>query len=201
MAKHSYVVDQILKSHKITEYLGNKNIHPVGNEVNGKLKYICPLHGDSAPSFIVFLNGEYENFFCFGCKRSNNIIHLYRDLEKVSTSDAIKALSNGLGLDLDAQINYVIKEVEEDKSVCPESSIGELALEISRALFDLLVAVENNTEDAESSENIFRLVDRCIETQDISGLMNISEYLPDVIVKRIRAFEEQKEKRILLASK
>jgi hypothetical protein len=68
-------------------------------------------------------------------------------------------------------------------------------------LFDLLVAVENNTEDAESSENIFRLVDRCIETQDISGLMNISEYLPDVIVKRIRAFEEQKEKRILLASK
>ena len=201
MAKHSYVVDQILKTHKITEYLAGKNIHPVGNEVNGKLKYICPLHGDSAPSFIVFLNGEYENFFCFGCKRSSSVIHLYRDLENVSTRDAIKALSNGLGLDLDAQINYVIKEVEEDKSVCPESSIGELALEIGRALHDFLIIVENNTEDVESAENTFRLVDRCIETQDINGLLNISECLPDVIVKRVRLFEEQKEKRILLASK
>jgi DNA primase len=81
----NYVIEQILHKKKITDYLASKGIHPKGRESNGKLKYWCPIHQEkNSPSFIVYLNGEFENFYCYGCKAKYHIIHLYRDLEGFS---------------------------------------------------------------------------------------------------------------------
>lgn len=201
MNKPSYVVDQILRTRKITEYLASKGHHPIGNEMNGKLKYKCPLHGENTPSFIVFVNGEFENFFCFGCKASYHIVHLYRDLEGISTRDAIKALSNGLDLDLDAQLNYVIREVEGDKRLAPEANVADLALVVGRILFDFVDRVDSNTEDTDAAERMFQLIDTCIETNDVPNLQKIYDLLPDTLMARIKLFEDRKEQRILMATR
>src|SRR4051812_41838588 len=97
----SYVIDEILRTRKITEYLTTKGIHPE-SESAGKIKYRCPLHqGDNDPSFMVYTNGEFENFYCFGCRAKYHIIHLYRDLEKVSFKEALQKLGSGLEIDVD----------------------------------------------------------------------------------------------------
>ena len=69
------VIKQILKNKKITDYLDNKGIKPFGQPSSGRIKYCCPLHGEKIPSFTVYLNDSYENFYCFGCKKGSNIIN------------------------------------------------------------------------------------------------------------------------------
>ena len=46
-----------------------KGHFPVKNLTGGRLSYLCPLpwHAESKPSFVVWTNSEYENFYCFGC--------------------------------------------------------------------------------------------------------------------------------------
>jgi len=38
----------------------------------------CPFHKESDPSFTVYPDGSY---FCFGCRKSGKIEHLYKDLD------------------------------------------------------------------------------------------------------------------------
>tara|TARA_Y100000034_G_scaffold118213_1_gene158660 strand:+ start:333 stop:2111 length:1779 start_codon:yes stop_codon:yes gene_type:complete len=69
------LIDQILETRKITEYLSGKGHNPLGNAGAGKLKYCCPIHkGDNDPSFFVYTDSKYENFYCFGCIEENELI-------------------------------------------------------------------------------------------------------------------------------
>jgi DNA primase len=138
----SLLIETILKTKSIVDYLASKGHHPVGGEVNGRLRYRCPLHLEKTPSFNVYTGGEYENFFCFGCKKRYNIIHLYRDMENVSIKDAIKSLGGDLNIDVESEINYAVQQIQNDHSLRNEFTPPELALMISRAAFDFLRVVE-----------------------------------------------------------
>ena len=126
----SYAIEQILKNRKITEYLESKHIYPDGPEVNGKLKYLCPIHdGDTSPSFYVYTkSADFQNFYCYSCKAKYNIIHLFRDIEKVSLGDAIRSLG------------FTYRELEEMGITMP---VVELNVQYYRpALYDNLITVK-----------------------------------------------------------
>ena len=55
----------------------------------------CPLHHDTRPSFTVYPNGT---FFCFGCGRAGNVVHLLARVEGISLDQAhAQLLSQGTG--------------------------------------------------------------------------------------------------------
>ena len=66
------VIEHILKKKSIVEYLEKKGYQPFKQLTGGKLSYLCPLpgHTETRPSFFVWTNSEFENFYCFGCLRS-----------------------------------------------------------------------------------------------------------------------------------
>lgn len=88
----SYVVNQILISQKITDYLSDKGINPVRKSGN-LFTYHCPIHkGDHTPSFIVYEVGtkgrDFQTYYCFGCKSGITILNLISELEGVNIKDA-----------------------------------------------------------------------------------------------------------------
>ena len=198
----NYVIQQILKNKKITDYLSSKGIEPKGREVNGKLRYNCPLHrADRTPSFIVYLNGEFENFYCYGCKAKYNIIHLYRDMEGVTVGEAIRALSGDLELNVDAEIAHAVSEIENDNSLNAEYTPPQLSLIIGRQMYDFLVRVEKDPVCLEAVEKVEAIVDKAVEDSDFKTLQTLYDTLPDVLLKAIQAFDERKEQRLVDAAK
>lgn len=192
----NYVISEILKSRKITDYLSSKGHQPIGSVSNGKLRYRCPLHkGDNTPSFIVYLNGEHENFFCYGCKARYHIIHLYRDLERVSTKEAIKSLANGLELDVDAEISHAIREINEDRALADNFNIVDSSLVLHRAIYSFVKEVNFESSCIQSADKMFELIDKAIDTGDVSALQNMDEPLTEAIVQKIMWYRDLEEKR------
>lgn len=50
---------------------------------------VCPLHGDTKPSFAVYPDGR---FYCFGCGAHGDVIDLYAAMHHVSNAAAIQEL-------------------------------------------------------------------------------------------------------------
>lgn len=195
----SLLIETILKTHRITDYLRSKGITPASPERGGKIFYSCPLHeGDSTPSFVVYTtSGEFENFYCFGCKAKYNIIHLYRELEKITLGQAIKALSNGMQLDSDAELLHATQQIQNDKSIEAQYTPDDLALMIARQLYDFLKIVENDPECIASCEKISQAVDKSVTECDLQNLHRLNEMLPDVLPKRVLLYQQQKENSIM----
>lgn len=194
----SLLIETILKTHKITNYLRSKGINYEGSERNGKLYYKCPLHaGDNTPSFVVYTNSEYENYYCFGCKARYNIIHLYRDLEKVTLKQAIKALGNGMQLDDDAEFAHALQQIESDKSIQSQFTPDQIALVISRQIYDFLAITNKDPKCVEEVERIGVLVDKAVELCDFEGLHKLDEILQEVLPKRVQIYQQQQEQNIL----
>lgn len=56
----------------------------------GELKYLCPLHDDSNPSFTVYRHeGEAERFKCWGCGAGGDVVDLIGALGHVEFKEAL----------------------------------------------------------------------------------------------------------------
>ena len=56
----------------------------------------CPFHGEKTASFHV--DGDKKFFYCFGCKKSGNIINFIMEMEKLSYADTLVALAKKNGI-------------------------------------------------------------------------------------------------------
>lgn len=194
----NYAVQEIIKKRKITEYLRSKHILPIGSETNGRFRYKCPLHeGDNTPSFIVYTNSDFQNFFCYGCKAKYHIIHLYRELEKISIEEAIKRLSDGLSLNLDSEMDFIIKDLENDYSVSNLFTPIDLSLVMSRQLYDYTKQVDKDTAICNKIECLYEAIDNSLLDCDINKLNEAYKYLPDVIAYGKQKYSSEKEEKIM----
>ncbi len=59
-------------------------------------KGLCPFHAEKTPSF--FVNSLQGYFYCFGCKKSGDVIGFLMDIEKINYNDALKILCEKFGI-------------------------------------------------------------------------------------------------------
>ena len=193
----SLLIEEILRTKRITDYLNSKGIYPVGGEINGKFRYCCPIHKEKVPSFMVYLNGEFENYFCFGCKHKYHIIHLYSALENVSYKEAVKALGKDLNITSEQEIDYAIRDMERDSSMKEEFNPAELPLIIGRTVYDFLKEVEYDPEMVKCTDELFKVLDQAIDEVNMNVMKNIYDNITDALKIKIQEYREKKEKRIL----
>lgn len=70
------------------------------NGVN-KWKTLCPFHKEKTPSFIV--NESFQNYHCFGCGASGDIISFTQHYENLDFMDAIRFLADQKGIEIELE--------------------------------------------------------------------------------------------------
>jgi hypothetical protein len=122
-------------------------------------------------------------------------------MEKVSLSEAVKALASGMDLDLNAEISHIVADITNDKSLSALYTPLHVSLEINRMMYEFLREVEHDPACFAAVEKMSEIVDNALDRGDMDSLKKISDTLPDILLQRLRQYtieREQKEKEILL---
>ena len=187
-----YIIQQILNSNKISDYLSSKGHFSA--RVNGeKTWYLCPIpsHVEKSPSFCVYAPNQetpYENYYCFGCKSHSTIINLVASLE--FNNDWFLALKHlakdSLDLDqsFDGEISFILaklkKQIEEnDKSRDTWNEFESLSLQVSSICRSYILQTNKDKEELDFMEKVYRKIDKYIVDNDIEKLRSAYNFLAD----------------------
>ena len=174
MRINQIVIDEIKSRHKISDYLISKgfNVYSIGPD---KFRCVCPIHKETEPSFTIYGNNNtYETSFCFGCKRSFDILSLYSELEGKSWKESLEVLGDGIDLSDDEEIELMIKKLQEDSNNVnkedTQNLFAMLALNFSVLGYEVLEGTEYDGEILEFLEKIYEFVDHWIWKYDLKSL-------------------------------
>lgn len=178
-----YIARHVNERHKITDYLLSRGIHPKGKWGN-RVKYLCPIHGDTNPSFVVYTDEEgFENYYCFGCKASGDVISLHAALEKISWGKAAASLSDGLDVTIDGELEFTIREYEKsrrEKSAAGiKDAFADIALKISNLGYNHMRTTNYDEHEQEFLDKLYQGVDECVWEMDLEKLEQVYEFLAD----------------------
>lgn len=70
---------------------------------NNSYKANCPLHKEKTPSFFIYEDNGKAKFKCYGCGKNGDIIDFVKEYKNVTTEEALKEISNILGIYLGNQ--------------------------------------------------------------------------------------------------
>lgn len=203
----SAILDIIVKSSKITDYLASKGVSWSSHDGN-RYRYKCPFpdhQKDNTPSFFVYEKGDRQDFCCFGCKKSGNLIHLISGYEQISIKETIKNLSEGLDIKIDDVLNSLLKEIiiysEQEQKEDKNEDIIANSIFISSHMHDFLVKVEFNKEDMEIANKVFQLADSLIFIEHSDNLEKLANSLSERTRIRYNIFLEKKKQQEILNSR
>lgn len=187
-----YFIKKILEERKITSFLGSRNYIST-RSINDKLAYHCPIHsGDNDPSFIVYTNDIYENFYCYGCHAGGNIINLISEMDKKPIKQVIRDLAKNLDIKEEDILDAEIQKLEQE--TISSKSLEEFSLKLSRYCYDYFKTVDFNIEEMIFFEKVFEKVDSIIHSNDIDNLRKIYNFLIDQgVLKRYSDYLEREE--------
>ncbi len=168
------VIDGIKSKHKISDYLMSKgfNVYAIGPE---KYRCVCPIHKETEPSFTIYGNNNtYETAFCFGCKRSFDIISIYSSLEGKSWKDCLQELGEGIELSDDEEIAMMLRKLQDDNNNINREDtrnfFAMLALNFSVLGYEVLEGTKYDNEVLQFLEKIYKYVDHWIWKSDLQSL-------------------------------
>lgn len=175
--KIPYHIECILKKKKITDLLESRSIFPAKN-LGNKLVYRCPLHqGDNEPSFTVYLDSEFQNYFCYGCKKGGNVINLLSALDGTPIRKSVSNLIKGIDINELDVINSLIVALENGSIVDNNDDIEILSFRLNRFCYNYLSNVNFDQREVEFIDTIFRKVDKLIRARDLDTLMMVENFI------------------------
>lgn len=65
----------------------------------GKYKGLCPFHSEKSPSF--YVDSNFQNYKCFGCGESGDLVSFVQQYENLGFRDSVKKLAEIAGIDYD----------------------------------------------------------------------------------------------------
>jgi len=207
-------VHQIRMSKTITDYLavaGYQSCRDYGD----KEAYLCPLpdHKDKAPSFFVYKTGTYQSFYCWGCKKTGDIIELNKLMKELpSRLESLRQLSDGIDLNYEDELAYAVAQLGEEDNKQREDMIslpGKIALALAIMGNQHLEDTEYDTEEIEFLDKLYEMIDRTIWENDIKTLCEIYDFITSENVKendgisltpfmyRVWRFDQKKQREVL----
>ncbi len=112
--------EQILKATDIVEVIGGY----VQLKASGKNHIgLCPFHQEKTPSF--FVSPAYQNYKCYGCGESGDVISFVMELENLPFVEAIQFLADRCGIKIIGEKNRSgVKPVQNEISICIKESFS-----------------------------------------------------------------------------
>jgi len=163
------VVQKILESKTIVDFLRERGIDPA-KESGTRYKYLCPLHGpEKDPSFFVSNDSEFQQYYCFGCKKHGDLINLICELDHISLAECLKRMSDGISIPENELYNYLADKAAEVNDIL-HRNLEDISLGLSISFRTHRKITNNDPLEIEFLERVFKEVDKLINAMDISQL-------------------------------
>lgn len=191
------LIYKVLQKHSIVDYLETHGIFPVKVLAGGKLQYLCPFpdHNENKPSFMVYTESDYENFYCYGCQRNYSIIHLVAGMEGTSFKEALEKLGEGSDAgfmdNLEMEKDRMDKEVDRIKKYRDES-LEQVLMSISSVSRKYLESVNYDEKETNLVDRMLCNVDIDILAEEFKSIEDTVKYLPKALKKRKKIFSQKK---------
>lgn len=201
------IIKNILINNKITDYLENKGIYPE-KKAGKKILYLCPIHGEKSPSFVVYPEGykgqDFQSFHCFGCGAGSSIFNLISKLENLSFKSSFSKLASDVSFKdvdlIDEYINKMKKDSFFDSSLykIEENDIEERDSLYFSINYSIREHIENTGFDPEEiyffEKKVVHIIDKIARDGNIEALRyienNLSKCFLSRVNKNVRAREE-----------
>lgn len=204
------VIDQIKRSNKISTYLSERGVNPKSNS-GGNLLYNCPLPNhlhDKSPSFYIYDKGDYEDFYCYGCKCGGNIVNFVAEYEHLGLRKALQRLSDGIGIDIQDVMDAIILDIVTDTERPSPREGLELAFCLNKLLHDYIKACEFHPDEIEIADKMGRVIEKYLYAENLEALRSLlyadgKENLDYYVRHRVNLFNcrKQEEEIALIRSK
>jgi len=190
-------IEQIISKKSIMEYLENRGHQPVNCIGNGRYRFLCPFsdHKESNPSFVVFTQSEYENFYCFGCGKGGTIIQLISHLDGISFRQTLEKLSDGITVSAEEDIKFLIERIKNSSLTSQEIAFdfSKTLLEISWQCLCFLQGVDFNENETHIIDGYYEFIDEQLLSAQLEKIEQSVQFLPTVLSQRKNYFEQKLE--------
>lgn len=88
---------EIKQAYNISDYVASAGI-ALKSAGPDKMKGLCPFHSERTPSFTV--DDNFQNYRCFGCNASGDLISFVMAYEHLEFMDAVRKLAEAKGIEL-----------------------------------------------------------------------------------------------------
>jgi len=192
-----YFIKRIFEEKKITDILSDRGIFP-SKKHSDKWTYKCPIHeGDNDPSFIVYLDSEYENYYCYGCHSGGTCINLLSDLDDISVKQSIRQLVKGVKIDNDKELDSLINDLDKDKKLSV-NTVEEISLELSNNFYDYLIEIKFDEEELKFVEDVLKKIDKLVQSKDLESLDRLASIIIEIgLPHRKEKYLKRKEKELV----
>lgn len=94
------VVAEVKSAYSVEDYIANDGVVLKQNGAY-KLKGLCPFpgHNEKTPSFTV--DTQFQNYYCFGCKESGDLISYIQATQNLSFWESLKMLADPKGIEIE----------------------------------------------------------------------------------------------------
>jgi len=196
-------IQKILEDNKVTDYLFSKNILPIGPpSPSGKVKYLCPLHNEKTPSFFVYTEDKYENFFCYGCKTGGNFLDLYCKMENISFGRALRIFNVNVEIDNEKELSKIIEriksQISEKKVEKSKNNTSLVMLKMGVLGRSFLEKFDFDKEVEDFLESVYKKIDEASWAKDDILVENMYDICirEKLFNKKAKYFEKKKSDKI-----
>lgn len=116
MSKVGEVIQQIkLYINLVSTIEEHVQLSKAGKNLRGR----CPFHSEDTPSF--FVSPQKGIWRCFGCGKGGDVINFVAEINRFSNSQAIRVLSNRLGINNTGRYRKQIEELAKQRALNVEN--------------------------------------------------------------------------------
>lgn len=203
MGKNDLIIEKVRTDNPLVVYLKKKGFDYEYQHGN-RYMYVCPLHGDSKPSLVVYSDGVYDNFYCFGCKKHGDVIAMHAYLNDVKWGKAFKELGGNFDVNNEEELNYLVDKLQkqyeleiDDKNA--KNIFGELLFKFSTITYSYLENTNFDEDEIDFIEKLYQQIDSLVEANNLSELLKIYDFLTgengfNPLMDRIDEWLRQKER-------
>ena len=102
-------MDELKRKNDIVDVIGKYvQLEQRGSNFWGK----CPFHHEKTASFSVNSSGQF--FYCFGCRKSGDVITFIMEIESLDFNDAVKFLAERVKMPL-PEVRYDDEQIKQQK--------------------------------------------------------------------------------------
>jgi|TARA_Y100000310_G_scaffold224912_1_gene226787 hypothetical protein len=171
------VIENIVKTKSIVDYLSNKGIEP-SRHLGNKYIYNSPLPQvkgkDSTPSFFVYDKGDRQDFFCYSSKVGGNIITLHSCMSGKGFVESLKDFHDFESVD-DITLQIAIDKMTESMFGSDDADdFNSEFLKFSLSIRNY-IKIKQTANDFNSNLNvIWEKMEDIIDSENIEGLKKLN---------------------------